>query len=271
MRWLTLFAVLAMTAISPQSSKVDSVVPAPSLPAVQTTGEPSSHRSVLLELFTSEGCSSCPPADALLKQLDDTGQLDSVDVIAIEEHVDYWNHQGWTDPFSSPEWTWRQERYVKSFRRDGVYTPQLVVDGRSEMVGSDTHRIREAIAEASRVELVPLKIDTVNFSKNSAELSINLPQPAPLPKSAQLWLAVTERGLASDVLRGENQGRRLPHAAVLRSLNHVRLNSQAGPSNATAKVSIDKSWNRANLRFVAFLQENDTLHVLGSAVASAAH
>src|SRR6266404_7069098 len=130
---------------------------APIFVGVTTLDTPSSTQAsnpapkpVVLELFTSEGCSSCPPADALLKKLDDAGSLDNVEIIAIEEHVDYWNRLGWTDPFSSPDWTERQQRYSQTLRRDGVYTPQLVVNGHDELVGSSERQVREAIANAEK-------------------------------------------------------------------------------------------------------------------------
>src|SRR5258707_15255983 len=105
---------------------------------------------VVLELFTSEGCSSCPPADAFLKQLDDAGRVNEVEIIAIEEHVDYWDHLGWRDPFSSYKWTERQEKYSRSLGHGGIYTPQLVVNGRSELVGKSSRDARQEIIEASK-------------------------------------------------------------------------------------------------------------------------
>ena len=119
----SVLGVFVLALISSLSPGVSGLAPEHFPATAQATTAP-----VLLELFTSEGCSSCPPADALLKQLDDASRLDNVEIIAIEEHVDYWNRQGWTDPFSSPDWTRRQERYSEVFRRDGIYTPQLVVN-----------------------------------------------------------------------------------------------------------------------------------------------
>jgi len=246
------------------------------LPILHASGPTSAggteHHAVLLELFTSEGCSSCPPADAFLKALDDAGHVDDVEIIAIEEHVDYWNRLGWTDPFSSHNWTERQERYARTFRHDGVYTPQLVVNGRSEVVGSSGREARRHIIEASKTPTAELHLSLANLSSQSAEVTIgveNIPLEA---HSAELWLAVTERGLASNVLRGENEGRNLTHAAVLRSLTHVRAQHvDAGSAKATNNVTLDPSWKHENLRFVVFLQEPKTLHIFGAAAGSISH
>jgi hypothetical protein len=233
----------------------------------------SDHQAVLLELFTSEGCSSCPPADAFLKALDDAGHVDDVEIIAIEEHVDYWNRLGWTDPFSSHDWSERQQRYARSFRHDGVYTPQLVVNGRSEVVGSSAREARPQIIEASKSPMAELHLSLASLSSQSAEVTISVENIPPEAHAAELWLAVTERGLASNVLRGENEGRNLAHAAVLRSLTHVRAqHADAGSAKATSHVvALDPSWKRENLRFVVFLQEPKTLHIFGAAAGSISH
>jgi hypothetical protein len=248
----------------------------PGLPILHGSGPTSSggndHHAVLLELFTSEGCSSCPPADAFLKALDDAGHLDGVEIIAIEEHVDYWNRLGWTDPFSSRDWSERQERYARSFRHDGVYTPQLVINGRSEVVGSSAREARPQIMQASKSPTAELHLSLASRSSQSVEVTISVENIPPEAHAAELWLAVTERGLASNVLRGENEGRNLSHAAVLRSLAHVRAQHvDAGSAKATNHVALDRSWKRENLRFVVFLQEPKTLHIFGAAADSISH
>src|SRR5882724_10951247 len=105
---------------------------------------------VLVELFTSEGCSSCPPADLLLSRLQQSQPIAGVEVITLSEHVDYWNQLGWTDPFSSASLTERQRQYTAVLRGDGVYTPQMIVDGKIGFVGSDRQKALPAIAEAAK-------------------------------------------------------------------------------------------------------------------------
>src|SRR5919197_1244382 len=105
--------------------------------------------TVVVELFTSEGCSSCPPADQLLERLAAAGAIDGAQVVALGEHVDYWDRLGWRDRFSSPAFTARQAVYVRRFNDESAYTPQMVVDGRAGLVGSDAGAVRRAIAKAA--------------------------------------------------------------------------------------------------------------------------
>src|SRR5262245_13241848 len=113
---------------------------------------------VVVELFTSEGCSSCPPADSILAKMESAQPFKGVRIIAIEEHVDYWNQQGWVDPFSSIEWTDRQQGYVAAFRQEGPYTPQMVVNGRAQFVGSRADQAVKAVQEAQGVPTVAVKL-----------------------------------------------------------------------------------------------------------------
>src|SRR5258707_1217158 len=243
--------VLVLALISSLSPRVSGLAPE-HFPATSKATTP----PVILELFTSEGCSSCPPADALLKKLDDAGRVDNPEIIAIEEHVDYWNRLGWTDPFSSPDWTRRQERYSEAFRRGGIYTPQLVVNGRAELVGSSERQIRQEISEAAKLSAATVRISSINFTPNSAELMVASQRLPGESRSAELWVAVTERGLSSNVLRGENEGRTLVHAAVLRSLKRIRPASSdpSGDAEFRMTVALSQAWKRENLRFVVFLQ-----------------
>src|SRR5258706_10894928 len=215
---------------------------------------------VVLELFTSEGCSSCPPADALLARLEEEQPVAGAEIIALEEHVDYWDHQGWIDPFSSAQWTQRQQVYASGFGDHGVYTPELVVNGRSGFVGSHEGYAYRAIASAmaqprTRISLTFLKSER----RDQAHLKVEVEklQGAEPGDIAEVWLAITENALHSAVLGGENSGHDLHHAAVLRWLH------KAGTANSNAaatftgdeELKFDSHWKRTNLRVVAFVQD----------------
>ena len=243
-------------------------------PHRQQVAQPGNSNStpVIVELFTSEGCSSCPPVDAFLKKLDDTRHVEGAEIIGIEEHVDYWDRLGWTDPFSSHDWTERQQLYSRALRQEGIYTPQLIVNGSVELRAISNRDAVQRTVEAAKKSAAELQLSVITLSPKSAQLSFiakNLPQEA---GSAELWLAVTERGLSSNVLRGENEGRNLVHAAILRSLTRVSAAGKFSVSSAatTATVSLKPSWRPENLRFVIFLQDRKSLRILGAAAASGA-
>src|SRR5712664_4991297 len=140
--------------------------------AARPTMDDTSRAPVLVELFTSEGCSSCPPADALLERLDRSQQLSGADLIVLSEHVDYWNDIAWKDPYSSPEYSERQSAYAAQFGLGTIYTPQMIVDGHFEFVGSDERRAREAIANATKVMKTPVSVASSLSDEKTAVLHI---------------------------------------------------------------------------------------------------
>lgn len=224
---------------------------------------------VLVELFTSEGCSSCPPADAFLARLDSAKMLDGVEVIALEEHVDYWDHLGWRDPFSSSQWTSRQQDYATVLHSGGIYTPQMVVDGTNQLIGSREGQARQAIVESSLQQKTAMELQIETPASSTVHLKILVHAfPANIVlKKAKVYVAVTERGLHTNVRGGENSGQDLHHSEVLRTL-HVAGNALNGkdPSyTGEQNVELSSGWNRANLRFVVFLQDPKTLRVVGAA------
>ena len=223
---------------------------------------------VLVELFTSEGCSTCPPADALLTELDNRQPFASADVIAIEEHVDYWDQQGWRDPFSSSEWTFRQKDYAASLHNGSAYTPEMVVDGTTGFVGSRGAAAQAAIEKAASVAKARVEISEVSPPEKSVALKIEVGKlPNGNPKdSAQVLLAITETGLHSAVKDGENAGRELRHSAVLRELKVLGTVGKNGENfSAQPTVKLESRWNAANLRAVVFVQEKKSRQVLGAA------
>lgn len=228
---------------------------------------------VLVELFTSEGCSSCPPADELLMQLEQTQPVEGAEVIALSEHVDYWNHLGWADPYSSAEFSKRQNEYARALNSDEVYTPQMIVDGRAQFVGSSLSRAREAIDSASRDSKAAVHVSLAVEDKGPASVTLAVRVDGSTKgregDSAEVLLAIAESGLRSSVSRGENAGRRLSHTAVVRNLISLgALNSRGAPQFvAKPEVKIDRRWNRDSLKAVVFIQERASRRVLGVASA----
>ena len=227
----------------------------------------SANAPVIVELFTSEGCSSCPPADALLKQLSENAPIPGVEIIALEEHVDYWDHLGWKDPFSSSEFTSRQNDYARRFGSDGVYTPQMVVDGQTEFVGSRSREAREVIQKAAtQPKLTISLIPSPGNEHDKARFDIKIGNFAVLSndKEAELWIAVTEKNLNTDVKAGENSGERLQHAAVVRSLRKVDTFRGGADYQTHSVVKLDPSWQQANLNFVVFAVEKASHKIIGA-------
>jgi hypothetical protein len=225
---------------------------------------------VVVELFTSEGCSSCPPADALLARLAEEQLGGNVQLIALEEHVDYWNDLGWADPFSSRDWTSRQYVYSGALGNGNPYTPQMVVDGTVEFVGSHTQKARHAILEAAGKLKVPVSVAQGNPSgtgKGNFSVRVGKLQGTTRGDAAEVWLAVTETGLHSAVTRGENAGEDLHHAAVARSMRKIGEAKGDGETSfaGDANVPLQKEWKRENLRAVVFVQEKKSRRILGAA------
>jgi len=228
---------------------------------------------VVVELFTSEGCSSCPPADEVLSKLDKMQPIQGVEVIALGEHVDYWNKLGWIDPYSSADFSRRQSRYSDAFNHDSVYTPQMIVDGRDEFAGGNMERARMAIARAAQAPKANIQLASSQNSgatnSRAVKLSVHV---SDLPRltagdTAEVLLAITENNLRSEVSRGENAGRYLRHSAVVRELTALgEIGANQNSFDAEPTVNLDNGWQRDNLRAVAFVQERGTRRVLGAAV-----
>lgn len=227
--------------------------------------ERSSSSPVVVELFTSEGCSSCPPADALLQKFDAQPYADA-ELIVLSEHVDYWNHIGWADPYSARAYSDRQSAYGNRLHLDGVYTPQMIVDGTVEFVGSSPQDAERALHKAAAESKVSIRISDVKLEGDLVKARI---ETASLPASlrrADVIVAVALNHAESQVKAGENSGRRLTHVAVVRNL--VTAGSvKPGQSFAQdVAVKLDKKIALADLRVIAFLQEPGPGKILGAAV-----
>jgi len=201
---------------------------------------------VLVELFTSEGCSDCPPADRLLEQLDPR-------VVVLSEHVDYWDHEGWKDPYSSHESTLRQEAYARRFQIADPFTPQMIVDGVAQFVGSDAKRAVAEITKATERAKALVRVE-----RHGSGIQVDVDGS---PGSAGVFLALALESGTSQVGSGENKGRQLHHVAMLRSLRKIgsvkrgAAFSQVVPLPASA----------AGQRVIVFVQDGDSGPVLGAA------
>jgi hypothetical protein len=229
---------------------------------------------VVVELFTSEGCSSCPPADALLTQLDQISPVPGAKIIVLSEHVDYWNYIGWADPFSSSMFSARQQAYAEVFRLTGgrgdVYTPQMVVDGQFEFVGSHASRAREAIAKAVRLPKADVQIAPAAKAEPAGALALHIEvrdlPPLSANDQAEVLLALTENNLTSNVVRGENSGRKLRHNGVTREIRALGRFAPAQKSFTTeTTINLAQGWKRADLRALVFVQERAHRRIIGAA------
>jgi len=195
---------------------------------MHTAGAP---RPVLVELFTSEGCSSCPPADALLRKLDGTRTAQGQLIVGISEHVTYWNNLGWADPYSNDVYTQRQYAYGRHFGGEGVYTPQMVVNGVSQMVGSDSGAVLRAVRAEDRASAIDLRIVSMKHagSGQDGKLTVTYTVSGEMNgRGADIYAVIADDSAASNVARGENSGRLLTHVSVARSMSRVALVKNAG-------------------------------------------
>jgi hypothetical protein len=225
---------------------------------------------VVLELFTSQGCSSCPDADVLLSRLGLEAQTRS-QVAPLAFHVDYWNDGGWIDPFSARPWTLRQQTYGRALRLTGAYTPQLVVGGQAQFVGGDEARARTEIAAALERKPVASIGLVVRKAASGAELAADV--TAEMIESVRVGklvalVALFESGLVTNVARGENAGRSLPADFVVRRLESAfSLEPKvAAHAQRSLMLKLDPAWNLANLGVAVFLQDPGTMRIYGAAV-----
>jgi hypothetical protein len=238
----------------------------------QAPSAPSTSVPVLVELFTSEGCSDCPPADALLQRMEQQ-PLRGIEIIPLEEHVDYWNRDGWVDPFSSMEWTTRQREYVAHVGGNSPYSPEMVVDGESHFVGSNGRQAQLAIEKAASEPKTLVTITPGQPDSKDAEsfaVSVGKLEGNAAGDVAEVWLAITEDGLHSSVTVGENAGHALSHVATLRLLRKIGVAAANKEPNSFAgdpKVKLNSRWKRENLHVVVFVQERKSLKVLGATTA----
>jgi hypothetical protein len=237
-------------------------VPVP-LPGAVPEGDASAGHPVVVELFTSQGCFTCPPADRLLARL---GREAGGQVVPLAFHVDSWNHAGWTDPFSDAAWSRRHAFYARTLRADGAFTPQAVVDGAVATLGSDETALRAAIAAAAARPAATIRLELEPGPKSVAvQVAVDLPVEL-RDRKLDLMLAVFETGLETAVGRGENGGRKLLDDYVVRTLERAgRIPGGAvATSHLAADLALRDGWVRARLGVAAFVQDPKTLSIHGA-------
>jgi hypothetical protein len=222
---------------------------------------------VLVELFTSEGCSSCPPADEMLRKMDTLQPFPSVEIVVLSEHVDYYDRTGWKDPFSSASYTARQAKYAEHMKIDTAYTPQMVVDGEFQFNGSDAKTAAQAIQKAATAEKISVRLGALQTSQK-AKILINV-QTAPVPSSsnsssADVLLAVADDTDVSNVASGENSGKTLTNVAVVRELKLVGKIDKTNGFSRDVETNI-RAASTTKSRIVVIVQEPHQGKLLGIA------
>ena len=214
---------------------------------------------VVVELFTSEGCSSCPPADAMLIKLSHQRNTNIANLILLEEHVEYWNGQGWNDRFSASDYTQRQYDYVKDLHLKTAYTPQIVIDGHLQASGNDPGAVQQLILQEAKTTK-PVAVSLHLASPEKLQVTVDDPSRARL----DVVLAVTEDGLTTNVRGGENGGKTLTHSAVVRELRKLGSTSD-GKFDKTVSLPDKSDWKKADLRAIVLVQDSKSGTILGAA------
>jgi hypothetical protein len=212
---------------------------------------------VLVELFTSEGCSDCPPADRLLELLDTKQPISGAQAIVLSEHVTYWNHGGWTDPFSLDEIDQRQKDYGDQFRIESVYTPQAVIDGSAQLVGNNAAGLQSAIEHAASTPKKPLTIADARWDKDAVSFSVQ----ASADKGSKLVAALAADATGAKIKGGENSGRILHHVAVVRTIKEFNASAADGRALRLSSGSLAKEAASTPIRLIVFLVDKKSGHV----------
>ena len=212
---------------------------------------------ILLELFTSQGCSSCPSADKLIEKALINAQKTGKKVFVLSYHVDYWDRLGWKDPFSQAKFTQRQYEYAKWMNSANVYTPQIVVNGQDEFVGSDSKKLNQTLDKLSDIGLKnTFKFENVEWKNEAVSIDVRL---SDLPKNSQLNIALVTKNTETSIPRGENEGRKLTGVNVVRVLNKI----ESTTLNNHINILIPKGLEKENSSAIAFLQDKNTHQITG--------
>ena len=258
-------AVLCFALLVPATGRTQSE----NKPAVAPAGD--SH-PVLVELFTSEGCSSCPPADTILQKLDEFQPIAGAQLIVLSEHITYFDHDGWKDPNSSPALTDRQASYENAVGEKQSFTPQFIVDGNQELKIERLSEMEGVLKKAAAEPKIPVRIGEVTVDPGNpnvvhahVETDVNSEK-----HNSDVYVAVALNHVESQVLRGENGGKHLEHVAVVQNLSKVGKLSKGKSFAEDVQLKVPAGIDLKNIRLVAFIQESGPGKVLGAAMRTPA-
>ena len=214
----------------------------------------------VVELFTSEGCSSCPPAEKLLNEIHAQAKASKQRIFVLAFHVDYWDRLGWKDRFGDAKWTQRQYRYGQALRARNVYTPQMIVNGQAAFVGSKKTTANKAIRQALKQQpIIGIQLKVARFEQSENVISIRW-KLDDLPKNCELVMVLVEDGLSTDVRKGENAGKKLQHNGIVRTLKKVAINTKQDK----IQFPISHEVNRKNAHLIAFVQQIANMKIIGA-------
>jgi hypothetical protein len=252
---LSLLALFPLQAQPPQSENKSPT------PDASRSGAP-----VLVELFTSEGCSSCPPADVILQRLDDYQPIPGAQLIVLSEHVTYWDQQGWKDPNSSTAFTDRQSAYETELGEKEPYTPQFVIDGNQSVSLDKPKNLEDALNKAKENAKIPVRISNISADpSNPGTLRLHVETDTnPDKHNADVYVAVALNHVESQVLRGENGGKHLIHVAVLQQLNRVGKLPKGKSFAQDVQIKLKPNENLKDIRLIAFAQESGQGKLIGA-------
>jgi len=223
---------------------------------------------ILVELFTSEGCSSCPPADAWLQRMDSVQPLPNARLIVLSEHVDYWNHDGWKDPYSSSLITERQSNYVNALKLKTPYTPQVIVDGAMELKLTDEQQMEKIFEQAGAAAKIPIRITSASVDPTHSDvLRIHIEaEQNSADHDADIYAAIALDHAESQVLRGENSGKHLTHVSVVESMTKIGKLEKSKSFSKDVEIKLKPGTDPKNIRLIVFAQESGPGKVLGAAM-----
>jgi len=258
-----LLLALSFLRATPHAVAQSQPAPAPGIPVTSPEAHP-----VLVELFTSEGCSSCPPADVMIKTLDELQPIPGAHLIVLSEHVTYWDHDGWKDPNSSPALTDRQAAYESALKEQSSYTPQIIVNGTEQIrINYPQQQMTDIFEKAAAAPKVPVRIGDVTVdAANPTVLRAHIETDVNSEKhGGDVYVAVALDHVESQVLKGENGGKHLVHVAVVQQLTKVGKLPKGKNFSQDVQLKLAPGTDPKNVRLVVFVQESGPGNVLGAA------